>query len=44
MKDIPLIINKIKSYLNIKTDSGLAEFLGTTQSNIATWKKRETIN
>lgn len=44
MKDITLIINQIKSYLRIKTDSDLADYLGTTQSNIATWKKRNTIN
>lgn len=44
MKDISLIISGIKSHLNIKTDGDLASFLGTTQSNIATWKKRNTIN
>lgn len=44
MRSISLIISEIKSYLNLKTDSELADFLGTTQSNIATWKKRDTIN
>jgi len=44
MRDIQLIISEIKSHLKIKTDSELAAFLGTTQSNIATWKKRDTIN
>ena len=43
-KDINLIINKIKFYLGIETDTQFAEFLGTTQSNIATWRKRNTIN
>lgn len=44
MMDISLIINEIKFHLGIKTDSEFASFLGTTQSNIATWKKRNTIN
>jgi hypothetical protein len=43
-KNIHLIINEIKSYLGYKTDTELADFLGTTQSNIATWKKRQSIN
>jgi len=43
-KDTNLIINKIKFYLGIETDTQFAEYLGTTQSNIATWRKRNTIN
>lgn len=44
MRDISLVIKTIKLQLGIKTDTQLAIFLGTTQSNIATWKKRNTIN
>ncbi|WP_294265425.1 helix-turn-helix domain-containing protein [uncultured Chryseobacterium sp.] len=43
-RDTNLIINKIKFYLGIETDTQFAEYLGTTQSNIATWRKRNTIN
>jgi hypothetical protein len=43
-RDTSLIINRIKLHLGFKTDTELAKFLGTTQSNIATWKKRHTMN
>lgn len=43
-RDTNLIINKIKFYLGLDTDTQFAEYLGTTQSNIATWRKRNTIN
>lgn len=38
------IINEIKSYLNIKTDSDFADFLGVKQPTISTWRKRNTID
>ncbi|MCK0203733.1 LexA family transcriptional regulator [Ornithobacterium rhinotracheale] len=42
--DKTLIINEIKSHLNIKTDSDLADFLGVKQPTISTWRKRNSID
>lgn len=42
--DKTFIINEIKSYLNIKTDSEFADFLGVKQPTISTWRKRNTID
>ena len=39
-----LIINEIKSHLNYKTDTELADFLGVKQPTISTWRKRNTID
>ena len=42
--DISFIINEIKLYLGIKTDSEFADFLGIKQPTISTWRKRNTID
>lgn len=42
--DKSLIINEIKTHLNYKTDTELAEFLGIKQPTISTWRKRNTID
>ena len=42
--DISFIINEIKLYLGIKTDSEFADFLGVKQPTISTWRKRNTID
>lgn len=42
--DKSLIINEIKSHLNYKTDTELADFLGVKQPTISTWRKRNTID
>lgn len=42
--DKSLIIKKIKSYLNIKTDSDFADFLGVKQPTISSWKARNTLD
>lgn len=42
--DKSFIINEIKLYLNIKTDSEFADFLGVKQPTISTWRKRNTID
>ncbi len=42
--DKTLIINKIKSYLGIKTDSDFATFLGVKQPTISSWKSRNTLD
>ncbi|WP_286767195.1 MULTISPECIES: LexA family transcriptional regulator [Sphingobacterium] len=39
-----LIINQIKSHLNIKTDSDFADFLGVKQPTISAWKSRNTMD
>ena len=39
-----LIINKLKAYLNIKTDTKFADFLGVKQNTISSWKKRNTLD
>lgn len=44
MRDISLIISRIKSYLNIKTDSDLAHFLGIKQPTISSWRSRNTLD
>lgn len=38
------IINEIKSHLNIKTDSELANELGVSQPTISAWRKRNTLD
>ncbi|CAA0211327.1 helix-turn-helix domain-containing protein [Tenacibaculum maritimum] len=38
------IINEIKSYLKIGTDTEFANFLGVKQPTISTWRKRNTID
>lgn len=42
--DKSLIINEIKSYLKIKTDTDFASFLGVKQPTVASWRKRNTID
>ncbi len=42
--DKVLIINKLKSHLNIKTDTDFAKFLGIKQNTISSWKKRDTLD
>jgi phage repressor protein C with HTH and peptisase S24 domain len=42
MIDKPLILNKIKSHLNIKYGKDFAEFLGIKESTLSMWYKRET--
>lgn len=38
------IINQIKLYLNIKTDSEFAQFLGISQPTVSSWRKRNTLD
>lgn len=42
--DKTLILNKIKKYLNLKTDIEFAKYLGVSHSVLATWKKRNSFN
>lgn len=39
-----LIINELKNYLNIKTDSEFAKFLGLKQNTISSWKSRNSLD
>ena len=42
--DKRLIINELKNYLNIKTDSEFAKFLGLKQNTISSWKSRNSLD
>ena len=42
--DKALIINELKNYLNIKTDSEFAKFLGLKQNTISSWKSRNSLD
>lgn len=44
LMDIKLILNKIKSHLNIVKDKELAIFLGVKPNTISTWVARNTID
>lgn len=43
-KDKELIISRIKSHYNFKSDAELARFLGIASNTLANWHKRNTIN
>lgn len=38
------IINKLKEYLNFKTDTEFAKFLGIKQNTVSSWRSRDTID
>lgn len=42
--DKSIIINELKKYLNIKTDTKFAEFLGIKQNTISSWKLRNSLD
>ncbi|AUS04522.1 LexA family transcriptional regulator [Pseudotamlana carrageenivorans] len=42
--DKPLMLNKIKSHLNIKTNKDFAEFLEIKPTNLSMWYKRNTFD
>ena len=42
--DKSLILNEIKKYLNIKTDTEFANFLGIKQNTLSSWKARNSID
>lgn len=42
--DKSIIINELKKYLNIKTDSEFAKFLGLKQNTISSWKSRNSLD
>lgn len=42
--DKSIIINELKKYLNIKTDTKFAEFLGIKQNTISSWKSRNMLD
>ena len=42
--DKSLILNEIRKYLNIKTDTEFANFLGIKQNTLSSWKARNSID
>ena len=42
--DKSLILNKIKSYLNLKSDTELANFLGIKPQVLSNWRARNTFD
>lgn len=42
--DKSIIINELKKYLNINTDTKFAEFLGIKQNTISSWKSRNSLD
>lgn len=44
MRNISHILQAIKDYKGIKTNAGLAEFLGVSRSAISNWQARGTLD
>ena len=42
--DKSIIINELKKYLNINTDTKFAKFLGLKQNTISSWKSRNSLD
>jgi phage repressor protein C with HTH and peptisase S24 domain len=43
-QNVNSIVNKLKDFLNLKTDDDLAKVLGVTAPTISNWRRRGTIN